>query len=138
MNMGHGNMEIDTDFLLRSKKFKVDEINEGLKKIIIKEDCSVFLLAGGYLVNLVGGNGHPPRVMSITYTNHVLAILEILNNPETYQTGKIYRMPRKLDELAARLNFSEIGGKLTVLTEEQEKYLGIKKDGPFKREDYRY
>ena len=95
-------------------------------------------MADGYLVNLVGGNGHPPRVMSITYTNHVLAILEILNNPEKYKKGEIYRMPRILDEQAARLNFPGIGGKLTVLSEEQEKYLGYKKAGPFKREDYRY
>lgn len=138
MNMGHGNMEIDTEFLLRSNKFQIEEVNTGLKKIIIKDDCSVFLLADGYLVNLVGGKGHPPRVMSITYTNHVLAILEMLNNPDKYTKGNIYRMPRKLDEQAARLNFPEIGGKLTTLTEEQEKYLGIEKDGPFKREDYRY
>jgi adenosylhomocysteinase len=138
MNMGHGNMEIDTEFLLRSGKFEVEEINKGLKKIKLDEEKNIFLLADGYLVNLVGGNGHPPRVMSITYTNHVLAILEILNNPDKYQKGKIYRMPRTLDEQAARLNFPGIGGKLTILTDEQEKYLGIKKDGPFKREDYRY
>lgn len=138
MNMGHGNMEVDTDFLLRSSKFEVEEINNGLKKITINDDRSIYLLADGYLVNLVGGSGHPPRVMSITYTNHVLAILEILNNPEKYQKGEIYRMPRTLDEQAARLNFPGIGGKLTTLTEEQEKYLGCKKEGPFKREDYRY
>ena len=138
MNMGHGNMEVDTDFLLRSNKFEVEVINNGLKKIKINDDRNIYLLADGYLVNLVGGSGHPPRVMSITYTNHVLAIFEILNNPDKYQKGEIYRMPRTLDEQAARLNFPSIGGKLTTLTEEQEKYMGCKKEGPFKREDYRY
>lgn len=138
MNMGHGNMEVDTEFLLRSNKFEVESVSDRLKKIKISEEKQVFLLADGYLVNLVGGNGHPPRVMSITYTNHVLAILEILNNKDKYEKGKIYRMPRILDELAARLNFPEISGKLTSLTTEQEEYLGVKKDGPFKREDYRY
>lgn len=138
MNMGHGNMEVDTEFLLRSDKFKVEKVNDGLEEIKIDDNKSLFLLAGGYLVNLVGGNGHPPRVMSITYTNHVLAILDILGNPDKYQKGEIYRMPRILDEQAARLNFPSIGGRLSILTEEQEKYLGVKKEGPFKREDYRY
>jgi len=138
MNMGHGNMEVDTDFLLRSGKFEVEKINEGLKKIKISQERSLFLLADGYLINLVGGNGHPPRVMSITYTNHVLAILEILNNPGKYQKGGISRMPRLLDEQAARLNFPDISEKLTILTDEQGKYLGFTKEGPFKREDYEY
>jgi adenosylhomocysteinase len=89
MNMGHGNMEIDTEYLLRSGKFEIEQVNNNLKKITISQDKSLFLLADGYLVNLVGGNGHPPRVMSITYTNHVLAILEILKHPENYQKGKI-------------------------------------------------
>jgi adenosylhomocysteinase len=138
INMGHGNMEIDTEFLLRSGKFEAEEMNKGLKRVTIDEKRGLLLLADGYLVNLVGGNGHPPRVMSITYTNHVLAIFEILNYPDRYQKGKIYRMPRVADEQAARLNFPSISEKLTRLTDEQEKYLGIKKEGPFKREDYRY
>lgn len=137
MNMGHGNMEIDTEFLLRSGKCEVEEINSRLHKISVSGK-NIFLLAGGYLVNLVGGNGHPPRVMSITYTNHVLGIFELLNHAENYPKGKIYRMPRILDEEAARLNFPGISSKLTILTPEQEQYLGVKKEGPFKREDYRY
>ena len=92
----------------------------------------------GYLVNLVGGSGHPPRVMSITYTNHVLAIMDLLKNPKKYRKGDIHRMSRLLDEQAARLNFPHVGDKLNVLTEEQEKYLGISRNGPYKREDYRY
>jgi len=138
MNMGHGNMEIDTKFLLDKNNFSNEKMNEGLDKIKINAEKSIFLLASGYLVNLVGGNGHPPRVMSITYTNHVLAILEALKHPDEYKKGEIYRMPRTLDEQAARLNFPSINGKLTILSDEQEQYLGIKKNGPFKREDYRY
>ena len=138
MNMGHGNMEVDTDYLLRSNKFKVVDVSDNLKSIGLDKDRTLFLLADGYLVNLVGGNGHPPRVMSITYTNHVLAILEMLNNPDKYQKGEIYRIPRILDEQAARLNFPGVNEKLSVLSDEQEKYLGVSKAGPFKREDYRY
>jgi adenosylhomocysteinase len=137
MNMGHGNMEIDTDYLVRSGIFPVEKVSDHLDKISINGK-TVFLLAEGYLVNLVGGNGHPPRVMSITYTNHVLAILELLKNSDKYQKGEIYRMPIINDEQAARLNFPGISDKLVILSEEQERYLGVNKNGPFKREDYRY
>ncbi|QQS38528.1 adenosylhomocysteinase [Candidatus Woesebacteria bacterium] len=138
MNMGHGNMEIDTDYLLRSREHIVEKISDNLQKITLSPDKRLYLLAEGYLVNLVGGDGHPPRVMSITYTNHILAILDLLGNKGKYKKGEIYRLPRELDEKAARLNFPGISGKLTILTDEQEKYLGVKKTGPYKREDYRY
>jgi len=76
--------------------------------------------------------------MSMTFTNHFLATMELLNYPKKYKKGEIYRLPRVLDETAAKLNFPELRNKISRLTHEQADYLGVPLDGPFKREDYRY
>lgn len=135
MNMGHGAMEVNTQYLA---KFKKRKISQWADKYTLKNGREIYLLAKGRLVNLIAGNGHPPRVMSMTFTNHFLAIMELLNNPEKYKKGEIYRLPRMLDETAAKLNFPELQNKISRLTHEQADYLGIPLGGPFKREDYRY
>jgi adenosylhomocysteinase len=76
--------------------------------------------------------------MSITFTNHFIALLSMLQNPEFYRDKKVYKLNRRQEELIARLNFPELSNKLSKLTEEQSEYLGISPNGPFKREDYRY
>lgn len=137
-NMGHGNMEINTQWLNNNKKLKKKKISDYLDVYIFPDGKKLYLLVEGYLLNLRSGQGHPPRVMSITFTNHILGILEILKYPKKYQKGWIYRLPRTVDEEAARLNFPELQGKLTRLTKEQADYLGVPIKGPFKRDDYRY
>jgi adenosylhomocysteinase len=137
MNMGHGNMEIDTEYL-NSKEYIKEDIKPLLNKYTKEDGKSLFLLCDGYLVNATGGAGHPPRVMSITFTNHFIALLSMLQNPEFYRDKKVYKLNRRQEELIARLNFPELSNKLSKLTEEQSEYLGISPNGPFKREDYRY
>lgn len=138
MNMGHGNMEINTNYLNSDIFIKTILNANSTKYININTNKSVILLANGYLVNLVSGNGHPPRVMSITFTNHLMGILEFINHPEQYKGIDIYKLSTLSDEEAARLNFPEIINNLETLTQEQSDYLGVLKTGPFKREDYRY
>ena len=138
MNMGHGNMEVNTQYLT-SHSFEEIVINDYTKKYVNKKTGkSVILLADGLLVNVVVGEGHPPRVMSITFTNHVLALFEFIQNGKSYKKGEIYRLPRKWDEEAAKLNFPEVMPNLSVLTAEQSEMLSVPINGPFKREDYRY
>lgn len=138
VNMGHGNMEINTQWLNNNKKLKKVRVNNYLDTYIFPNKKEIYLLVEGYLVNLRAGQGHPPRVMSITFTNHILGILEILKHPKKYRPGGIYRLSRVIDEEAARLNFPELQIKLTKLTKEQADYLGVPVNGPFKRDDYRY
>ncbi|MFA5871081.1 MAG: adenosylhomocysteinase [Candidatus Paceibacterota bacterium] len=138
INMGHGNMEIDTKYLYRDPKIKKQRVNDYSEKFTFPNKKDLYLLVGGYLLNLCSGEGHPPRVMSITFTNHILAIVEFLKNQNKYKKGEIYRVSRTVDEEVARLNFPELRNKITKLTKEQAEYLGVSVDGPFKREDYRY
>jgi adenosylhomocysteinase len=137
-NMGHGNMEVNTRWLNSNKKLTKTKINKYLTAYVFPNGKRLFLLVDGYLLNLRSGQGHPPRVMSITFTNHILGIMEVLKHPKKYQRGQIYRLPRTVDEETARLNFPELEGCLTRLTKEQATYLGVPINGPYKREDYRY
>jgi len=98
---------------------------------------SVLLLAQGRLVNLGCATGHPAFVMSNSFTNQVLAQLELWKNSTKYEIG-VYCLPKKLDEEVARLHLDHIGVKLTKLTEKQSKYLDLPAEGPFKPEHYRY
>lgn len=138
MNMGHGNMEVNTQYLNSDENTHFAVHAHAKKYTNKKSGKSVVLLADGFLVNLVGGEGHPPRVMSITFTNHILGLFEFLKNGEKYAKGEIYRLPRNWDEEAAKLNFPEIMHNLEELTDEQAAYMAVPKCGPFKREDYRY
>lgn len=138
MNMGHGNMEVNTEYL-NTDEYTSVAVHAHVRRYTHKKTgSSVVLLAEGFLVNCVGGEGHPPRVMSITFTNHILGLFEYLKNADYYKKGSIYRLPRVWDEEAARLNFPEAMSHLEQLTDEQAAYIAVPKNGPFKREDYRY
>ena len=95
------------------------------------------MLAKGRLVNLGCGTGHPSFVMSASFTNQVLAQMEIFNNTEAYE-NKVYTLPRKLDEKVAELHLAKVGATLTKLSDEQASYIGISSDSAFKSDEYRY
>ena len=97
----------------------------------------IIVLAEGRLVNLGCAMGHPSFVMSNSFTNQTLAQLELWNNASNYE-NKVYVLPKHLDEKVARLHLSQIGVELTELTSEQAQYIGVKVDGPFKMDHYRY
>tara|TARA_B100000579_G_scaffold316566_1_gene266143 strand:+ start:686 stop:2077 length:1392 start_codon:yes stop_codon:yes gene_type:complete len=133
-NIGHFDSEIQVESLQNMKwteiKPQVDEVefNDG-KKIIV--------LAKGRLVNLGCATGHPSFVMSASFTNQVLAQLEIWEKSENYE-NKVYTLPKHLDEKVAKLHLKKVGATLTKLTSEQADYIGVHSDGPFKSDSYRY
>jgi adenosylhomocysteinase len=89
-------------------------------------------------VNLGCGTGHPSYVMSSSFANQTIAQVELYTRPEAYEAGKVYVLPKHLDEKVARLQLSKLNAKLTELTEEQAAYIGVKKSGPYKPDTYRY
>jgi adenosylhomocysteinase len=98
---------------------------------------SIYLLAEGRLVNLGCATGHPSFVMSNSFSNQVLAQIDLWQNRDSYKPA-VYTLPKKLDEEVARLHLEKIGVKLTTLTEKQANYLGVSPEGPFKPDHYRY
>jgi adenosylhomocysteinase len=133
-NIGHFDSEIQVE---KMKKYKWTNIKPQVDKITMPKGKSIILLAEGRLVNLGCATGHPSFVMSNSFTNQVLAQMELYCNPGKYPVG-VYTLPKILDEEVARLHLEKIGVKLDVLTTKQAKYLGISKNGPFKPEHYRY
>ncbi len=133
-NIGHFDSEIQVE---KMKKYKWTNIKPQVDKITMPKGNSILLLAEGRLVNLGCATGHPSFVMSNSFTNQVLAQMELYCNPGKYPIG-VYVLPKLLDEEVARLHLEKIGVKLDTLTNKQAKYLGIKKTGPFKPEHYRY
>jgi adenosylhomocysteinase len=133
-NIGHFDSEIQVE---KMKKYKWTNIKPQVDKITMPKGNSIILLAEGRLVNLGCATGHPSFVMSNSFTNQVLAQMELYCNPGKYPIG-VYTLPKILDEEVARLHLEKIGVKLDVLTNKQAKYLGIPKNGPFKPEHYRY
>ena len=135
-NIGHFDNEIDMNW--------VDK-NYGHTKVTIKPQVDMYnvkgndiiILAEGRLVNLGCATGHPSFVMSNSFTNQVLAQLELWNNIDKYE-NKVYMLPKHLDEKVARLHLDKIGVELTELTDDQAKYIGVNKKGPFKPDYYRY
>jgi adenosylhomocysteinase len=144
-NIGHFDIEIDVAWLeAQAKSGKAKKVNikpshlGAVDRYTFKDTGkSVILLAEGRLVNLGCATGHPSFVMSNSFTNQVLAQLELWQNSDKYQIG-LYRLPKQLDEEVARLHLDHIGVKLTKLTKKQADYLGIPADGPYKPEHYRY
>ena len=98
---------------------------------------SILVLSEGRLLNLGNATGHPSFVMSNSFTNQVLAQIELYTKPEQYPVG-VYTLPKELDEEVARLHLDALGAKLTTLSPEQAEYLGVDAEGPFKAESYRY
>ena len=135
-NIGHFDSEIDMAGLARSGATH-DELKPGTDLWNFPDGHSVIVLAEGRLVNLGCATGHPSFVMSCSFTNQVLAQMELFNHLENYPLG-VYVLPKKLDEKVARLHLDALGVKLTQLTDEQAEYLGVEPSGPFKSERYRY
>ncbi len=134
-NIGHFDNEIQVDKLVNFPNIEHTNIKPQVDKYTFPTGNSIFLLAEGRLVNLGCATGHPSFVMSNSFTNQVLAQIDLWNND--YEVG-VYRLPKKLDEEVARLHLDQIGVKLTKLTQKQADYIGISVDGPFKAEHYRY
>jgi adenosylhomocysteinase len=133
-NIGHFDNEIDVEYL---KKYEWENIKPQVDHIIFPDGKRIILLAEGRLVNLGCATGHPSFVMSNSFTNQVLAQIELWKNGGDYK-NEVYVLPKHLDEKVARLHLDRIGAQLTELSDEQADYIGVEKDGPFKPEHYRY
>ncbi len=135
-NIGHFDIEIDMAWL--NKNTKMREIKPQVDIHSFKDGRDIIVLAKGRLVNLGCATGHPSFVMSNSFTNQVLAQMELWNNLPQYKKIDVYRLPKHLDEKVAALHLNKLGVKLTSLSDKQSKYLGLDKAGPFKSEHYRY
>jgi adenosylhomocysteinase len=133
-NIGHFDNEIQVDAL---KNYKWDEIKPQVHEIELPSKKRIILLAEGRLVNLGCATGHPSFVMSASFTNQVLAQIELWNNSNKYQ-NKVYVLPKHLDEKVAMLHLEKVGAKLTKMSKEQADYISVKSSGPFKPDTYRY
>lgn len=134
-NIGHFDSEIDIASL---KDCDWDEIKPQVDHVTFPDGKKIIVLAKGRLVNLGCATGHPSYVMSNSFTNQILAQIELWNNTDNYQSGKIYLLPKHLDEKVAKLHLGQLGATLTQLTDRQAKYIGVDVDGPYKLETYRY
>lgn len=133
-NIGHFDNEIDVASL---KQYRWENIKPQVDHVIFPDGKRIILLAEGRLVNLGCATGHPSFVMSNSFTNQVLAQMELWKNPDRYE-NKVYVLPKTLDEEVARLHLDKIGVKLTELTAEQAEYIGVSVGGPYKPDYYRY
>jgi adenosylhomocysteinase len=136
-NIGHFDNEIQVDKLNDYPDIKKINIKPQVDKYVFPDGHEIYLLAEGRLVNLGCATGHSSFVMSNSFTNQVLAQLDLWKNRESYEK-KVYTLSKKLDEEVARLHLEKIGVRLTKLTQEQADYIGVPVEGPFKPELYRY
>jgi len=136
-NIGHFDIEIDVAGLKAFPGIEHVNIKPQVDKYIFPDGHAVILLAEGRLVNLGCATGHPSFVMSNSFTNQVLAQIELFKNASKYEQ-KVYMLPKKLDEQVASLHLEKLGVKLDKLSPKQSKYLGVPTEGPFKPEHYRY
>ena len=136
-NIGHFDNEIDMAGLKKIPGIKCSNIKPQFDEWIFPDGHSVLILAEGRLLNLGCATGHPSFVMSASFTNQVLAQLELHENGHQYKND-VYVLPKKLDEEVARLHLDKLGVKLSTLSQEQADYLGIPVEGPYKPEHYRY
>ena len=133
-NIGHFDNEIQVDAL---RNYKWTEIKPQVHEIELPSKKRIILLAEGRLVNLGCGTGHPSFVMSASFTNQVMAQIELWNHSKNYE-NKVYVLPKHLDEKVAYLHLEKVGAKLTKLTKEQADYISVPQQGPFKHDTYRY
>jgi len=133
-NIGHFDNEIDVASL---KDYKWENIKPQVDQIFFPDGKSIILLAEGRLINLGCATGHPSFVMSCSFTNQVMAQIELWKNHKSYE-NKVYVLPKHLDEKVAMLHLDKLGVKLTKLTKEQADYISVSVDGPFKKDEYRY
>lgn len=136
-NIGHFDNEIDIAWLEKNPKVKEINIKPQVDRFVLENGRSLIILARGRLVNLGCATGHPSFVMSNSFTNQTLAQIELFTKRGTYPIG-VYTLPKILDEKVARLHLKKLGVELTELSDEQAKYIGAAKNGPFKPEHYRY
>ncbi|MCB8745722.1 adenosylhomocysteinase [Rhodoferax sp. U2-2l] len=139
-NIGHFDNEIDVASL---DKCKWEEIKPQVDHVIFpakgkKPSKRIILLAKGRLVNLGCGTGHPSFVMSSSFANQTIAQIELFTKPKSYKVGKVYVLPKLLDEKVARMHLKKVGAMLSELTDEQAAYIGVDKAGPYKADTYRY
>ncbi|MCD2167785.1 adenosylhomocysteinase [Comamonas koreensis] len=134
-NIGHFDNEIDVASI---EKYEWEEIKPQVDHITFPDGKKIILLAKGRLVNLGCATGHPSFVMSNSFANQTLAQIELFTRPDAYEVGKVYVLPKVLDEKVARLHLKKVGAQLTELTQAQADYIGVKKEGPYKPETYRY
>jgi adenosylhomocysteinase len=137
-NIGHFDSEIEIAWLEKNPEIKREEIKPQVDHFIFPDGKKLIVLASGRLVNLGCATGHPSFVMSCSFTNQVLAQLTLWTEPKKYEKGKVYVLPKELDEKVASLHLPKLGVKLEKLTQKQSEYLGIAQNGPFKPEHYRY
>ena len=137
-NIGHFDSEIDVAGLTADKSVREINIKPQVDRFVFPDGHAILLLARGRLVNLGCATGHPSFVMSNSFTNQVLAQLSLYTEGSRYQRGKVYVLPKHLDEEVARLHLGKLGAKLTRLSDKQAEYLGVSQQGPFKPEHYRY
>ena len=133
-NIGHFDSEIEISGL---KNYKWEEIKPQVDQITFPDGKKIIVLAEGRLVNLGCATGHPSFVMSASFTNQVLAQIELWENHNNYE-NKVYTLPKELDEKVALLHLNKVGAKLTKLNDKQAEYLGLNTSGPFKPSHYRY
>ena len=135
-NIGHFDNEIDMAWLEKNHGNSKDTIKPQVDKYTLNGK-DIIVLAEGRLVNLGCATGHPSFVMSNSFTNQVLAQIELWENSDKYE-NKVYVLPKHLDEKVAILHLEKLGVELTQLNQEQADYIGVKVEGPFKSEEYRY
>ena len=133
-NIGHFDNEIQVD---QTRQYDWEEIKPQVHRITFPSGNSVILLAEGRLVNLGCATGHPSFVMSSSFTNQVLAQIELFNNPDAYPLG-VYTLPKELDEKVARLHLAKLGVDLEQMSQRQADYLGVPVEGPYKPGHYKY
>jgi len=134
-NIGHFDNEIDVAGL---EQCRWEEIKPQVDHVIFPDGKRIILLAKGRLVNLGCATGHPSYVMSSSFANQTIAQIELFTHRDFYEQGKVYVLPKHLDEKVARLQLSKLGAMLTELTDEQAAYIGVPKQGPYKADSYRY
>jgi adenosylhomocysteinase len=133
-NIGHFDSEIQIEAL---NNYKWEEVKPQVDEVVFPDGKRLIVLAKGRLVNLGCATGHPSFVMSASFTNQVLAQIELWTNPGKYE-NKVYVLPKHLDEQVAGLHLSKLNARLTKMTEKQSDYIGVPADGPFKPDYYRY
>jgi len=135
-NIGHFDNEIDVASL--KEKCRWENIKPQVDHVIFPDGKRIIMLAEGRLVNLGCGTGHPSYVMSSSFANQTIAQIELWTHREAYESGKVYVLPKHLDEKVARLQLKKLGAMLTELTTDQASYIGVPSEGPYKPDTYRY
>merc|ERR1712084_129618 len=137
-NIGHFDNEIEMENLEKFPGIKVENIKPQVDRYVFPDGHGIIVLAAGRLLNLGCATGHPSFVMSCSFTNQVLAQIDLLTAKEKGYKNQVYLLPKELDEKVAALHLPALGAELTTLTQEQADYIGVKTTGPFKPDTYRY